>query len=430
MSGSFSFVHAADLHLDSQFKGLEQAALRSGDVPEQVLRRLRDCTFEAFGRIVDLCLERRVDFLLLAGDVYDAADKSLRAQIRFRDELARLAGSGISAFVVHGNHDHCSGWRAGLEYPDSVHFFSDREVESRPYLRGGREIARIYGVSYPRQAVFEDYSARFKRDQDSPFAVALLHCNVGGQEGHENYSPCRLSDLRARGFDYWALGHVHSRAVLSSGRPWVAYPGCPQGRSPREAGERGCFIVNVSGGGNVSQEFIPVEAVRWEAVNTSIEGLYSDQDLLDKLAEDLLERREKAGGKPLVARVNLTGRGLLHKNLARPSYLENLAGELRSRLAGDEESFILLESLRAATGAGADLAGLAASDTLLGDLLTLAGKALTEQELREELRRSLAVLVEHPRAGKYLAAPGEAELDELLERAGNLAVDLLLESDE
>lgn len=427
MSVGFTFVHAADLHLDSQFRGFGQALLNGEGVPEGILRRLRNCTFEAFERIVDLCIERKAGFLLLAGDIYDVADKSLRAQIRFRDGLARLADAGIAAFVVHGNHDHCSGWRADLKFPDTVHIFSDKEIESRPFVRDGREIARIYGISYPGQVVVEDYAARFNRDKDSTFAIALLHCNVGGIAGHENYAPCRLNSLLNKGFDYWALGHVHNRTVLNPAGPCVAYPGCPQGRHPRENGERGCFVVNVSDNAQVSLEFVPVSPVRWEVVEVSIEGLGNDQELLDRLLECLLGLRKKAGGKPVVARVSLTGRGALHRNLARPAYTANLAQELRGLLPKGVENFVYLESIRAATGAEVDLDELARSDTLLGDLLGLAFKARGDGALRAALRRSLAVLLEHPRAGKYLEEPGEAELDRLLERAGEMALDLLME---
>ena len=428
MSGGFTFIHAADLHLDSQFRGLEQAALSGGGADAMVLRRLRDCTFEALEAMVDLCIHRKVDFLLLAGDIYDAADKSLRAQIRFRDQLNRLADAGIPAFVVHGNHDHGAGWRADLRFPDTVHFFSDREVEARPYLKNGQEIARIYGISYPRQTVLENYAARFHRDKNVPFAIALLHCNVGGVAGHQNYAPCRLSDLLGSGFDYWALGHVHSRTVLTPAGPWAVYPGCSQGRNPRETGDKGCFLVSVLDTGSVTLEFVPVGPVRWEAIEVSIEGLSGDQELLDRLEVSLLQRRE-AARKPVIARVSLTGRGLLHKNLTRPAYAENLAQELRCRLSVEEENFLCLESIEVATGAEVDLEELAGSDTLLGDLLALAGQARQKGELRDELKRSLSVLLEHPRAARRLGEPTGPELDELLERAANMAVDLLLEDE-
>lgn len=424
MSDSFTFVHAADLHLDSQFKGFELAALNSGMATERVLRRLRNCTFEAYDHIVDLCIKKKADFLLLAGDIYDAADKSLRAQLRFRDGLVRLAGAGIQAFVVHGNHDHCSGWRADIELPETVHIFSDQEVEARPVSRDGREIACVYGISYPGQVVAEDYSSRFVRQAGTPFAIALLHCNVGRMEGYENYAPCRLKDLIRKGFDYWALGHVHNQVILHSAGPCVVYPGCPQGRHHREAGDKGCFLVHVRGG-NVTAEFVPVASVRWETVSMSIAGVTSDLVLLDKLEEKLLGLREILGGKSLVVRVLLLGRGILHKNLARASYLDHLLQELRSRFPIAEESFLWIESIRNTTKGEVNQAELAGTDTLLGDLLSLVKEARVDQHLRLDLRQALVDLIEHPRAGNYLESPSEADFDDLLDMAGELAVDLL-----
>ncbi len=430
MCESFSFVHAADLHLDSQFKGFAQSFLNGESAPGEILTRLRDCTFASFGRIIDLCIERKVDFLLLAGDIYDVADNSLRAQIRFRDELARLAGAGIPAFVVHGNHDHLGGWRADLKYPDTVHIFSGRGAEARPVMRDGREIARIYGFSYPRQAVYKNCATLFRREPDAPFAIALLHCNVGGIEGHENYSPCKLNDLLHRGFDYWALGHVHSRVIMNQTRPCVVYPGCSQGRSVSEAGDKGCFFVSVSDVGDVDLEFVPLSAIRWEKVRASIDGLLDDQELLDKLEESLLALRGGSVDSLVVARILLTGRGVLHKNLIRSSYTGGLAQELRSRFAEKGGGYVFLESIRAATGADVDRAELARSDSLLGDLLGLADKALVDRQLRTELACSFDALIQHTRAARYIEAPGEKEFDALLEMAGDMAVDLLWEGDD
>ncbi|MCL6634992.1 MAG: hypothetical protein K6T29_04400 [Peptococcaceae bacterium] len=161
----------------------------------------------------------------------------------------------------------------------------------------------------------------------------------------------------------------------------------------------------------------------------SIEGMGSDQELLDWVLAGLLEARLKAGGGPLVARVFLTGRGILHRHLGRPSYMANLTHELQDRLPLAEEDFICLESILASTGAAVDLEELARSDTLLGDLLSLVRQARDDGGLRAELRRSLEGLLEHPRAGRYLDVPGEAELDRLLARAGELAVDLLAEGE-
>ncbi|OPX83746.1 MAG: putative metallophosphoesterase YhaO [Pelotomaculum sp. PtaB.Bin104] len=424
MSGSFTFVHTADLHLDSQFRGFELAGANRDRVPGKVLRRLRNCTFEAYERIVDLCIEQRADFLLLAGDIYDVADKSLRAQLKFRDGLVRLAEAGIQAFVVHGNHDHCAGWRADLEFPKTVHIFSDQAVEHRPVFRGGREIATVYGISYPGPAVAEDLAGRFERRPGASYAIALLHCNVGRMAGYENYAPCRLSDLLRKGFDYWALGHVHSQVWLNPSGPGVAYPGCPQGRHHREAGDKGCLLVKVTGE-NAAIQFVPTATVRWETVRISIEGVNSDQVLLEKLEERLLGLWQSLDEKSLVVRVQLIGRGALYKHLARAAYLDNLLGELRGRFSLTGESFIWIDSISNGTKGAVDKAELAATDTLLGDLLSMAQRARADQKLKQELLGALASLIEHPRAGRYLELPHGADFDDLLDRAEELAIDLL-----
>lgn len=424
MSDSFSFVHAADLHLDSQFRGFALAGANGGRAPEKVLQRLRNCTFEAYERIVDLCITQKADFLLLAGDVYDVADKSLRAQLKFRDGLVRLAEAGIQAFVVHGNHDHFAGWRADIDFPKTVHIFSEQEVGYRPVLRGGREIAGVYGISYPGPAVSEDYASRFERRAGTPFSIALLHCNVGGMPGHENYAPCRLQDLRRKGFDYWALGHVHNHVLLNTSGPCVAYPGCPQGRHQRETGDKGCFLVHVTGE-NAEVEFTPTATVRWETVNISIAGLDSDQALLEQLEKRLLELWQASGGKSLVVRVLLSGRGVLYKHLARASYVENLLVELRGLFPQEEDSFLWIESIINGTKREVDKKELSATDTLLGDLLSLAQEAMTDHTLRQELIGALDVLNEHPRAGRYLERLDGEDFEDLLDRAGDLAVDLL-----
>ena len=205
----FRFLHTGDLHLDSPFVGL------TAEAPPEVARALRDSTLQAWERIVKLALDEQVDFAVVAGDAFEHANRTLLAQVRFRDGLERLATAGIPSFVVTGNHDPLSGWEPTVRWPEAVHRFGAEAVEGRPVLRAGREIARVYGISYPVRDVTENLALRFRRDADTPYAVAVLHANVGGQPGHLPYSPCTLSDLRASGIEYWALGHVHKPGILS-----------------------------------------------------------------------------------------------------------------------------------------------------------------------------------------------------------------------
>ncbi len=227
----FCFVHAADLHLDTPFKGV-------GRTNEFVARSLREASLEAYDSLATLCIERRAAFLVLAGDIYDGAHRGVRAQLRFLDGLERLGRAGIPALVVHGNHDPIgSGWAAISSWPASVHIFGSSSVETVPVLGEDGTIAHVHGISYGQRDVSENLVRRFPVAVGSGFHVGLLHCNVLGRDsGHASYSPCSLDDMAVTGLDYWALGHIHTRAVLS-GRPhgdeqWVVYPGNLQARSP------------------------------------------------------------------------------------------------------------------------------------------------------------------------------------------------------
>ena len=211
------FVHAADLHLDSPFGGIRTEA------PPHVADRLYRATFDSYENIVSLCLRERVDALLVAGDIYDGADRSLRAQLRFNEGLKRLDTAGIRTFVCHGNHDPLDGWEARLDLPPGCVRFGP-EVSSAPVFPLEPERAMVHGISYPQRVVTENLSQHFRPPYSSGFNAGLLHANVGGNAAHDNYSPCTVDDLSETGIDYWALGHVHTRQVLRRDRPAIVYP--------------------------------------------------------------------------------------------------------------------------------------------------------------------------------------------------------------
>lgn len=427
MDMGFSFIHASDLHLDSPFRGFSQLGFADEQTVENVLRQLRDCTFTALDNIVKACLEYKVDFLVLAGDIYDLADRSLRAQLRFREALQRLAGAGISVFVTYGNHDHDEGGRASLTWPDNVHFFAAGEVEAQSVVRRGKEMARVYGISYPRRDVSENYALRFKRESDAPFAVAALHCNVGGHSEHANYAPCSLDELVQAEFDYWALGHVHSRSLLRKQAPWVVYPGSTQGRHLRETGAKGCYLVRVTSGGVADLRFLETDCVRWEQVQVLIDGLVTEQELLDRLDDQLIKLRNLHEGRSLVVRLKLTGRGSLHKQLLHTDTLDGMVEELRYRFAGPAGQFIWPESIQRSTTALMDKKALRESETLLGDLLSISQEARSGGHVQDKLVQTLAVF--HDRAARYLSMPEGEDFNALLETAEEMALDLLWEEE-
>ena len=270
------FVHAADLHLDSPFVGIKAAA------PENVASALRDATFSAYENIIDLCIEEQVDALLVAGDVYDSADRSLRAQLRFVDGLRRLDEAGIRSFICHGNHDPLDGWEARLNYPGSCTRFLN-DAQAVPIFEEDPRRSVVHGISYATGDVAENLVPRLGRGDPETFSIGLLHASVVSDSAHENYAPCSLDDLERSGIDYWALGHVHTRQVLSERSPTVVYPGNPQGRHPNERGARGVYLVEVDDTGGVRLDFKAVDVVRWGQADLDVSGTDTVPDLIEAL---------------------------------------------------------------------------------------------------------------------------------------------------
>jgi exonuclease SbcD len=435
----FRFLHTGDLHLDSPFAGLSAGA------PPHVATELRDATLIVWDRIVQLALDEPVDFIVVAGDVFEHANRTLLAQIRFRDGVARLGEAGISSFVVTGNHDPLSGWEPSVVWPASMHRFGADEVGAVAVMRGGAEIARVYGISYAVRDVTDNLATRFLRDADAPFAIGVLHANVGGQPGHQAYAPCTVSDLRASGIDYWALGHVHQPGVLSAAHPTIVYCGNPQGRDSGEAEARGCWIVDVAADGVAVPRFVPVDAVRWCLVEVAIDGIETEDALIDRVAESVATAHE-AAERSIVTRVTLTGRGRMHESLQRTGFLEHLYRLALERMSLGGPMWAWIESLRDATRPVVDLAGAGAPGTFIGELLAQAEAAreavrtgvATAVDADADERMALAIewdevldeLYGHHRARRVLAAgrPSTDRLVELLTDAERLAVDRLLEA--
>ncbi len=414
----FKFVHAADLHLDTPFRGVPADSGLTGT--------FQQATFRAFSRIVDLCLREHVAFLLLAGDLFDAKDRSVRARLALRRELERLDVAGIRAFIVHGNHDPLSGDTGALGLPGTVKVFGPdwEEVEVH---REGRLLCRVQGLSYPDVEVRENLSARFRRTAPD-FTVGLLHANLGGAEGHANYAPCTVEDLAARGLDYWALGHVHTRAEYAlPGGAVAVYPGNPQGRHVNEPGERGCVLVEVEEG-RTRRRFVPVDGVRWHRLEVTLTGLGTLEALMGAVTEQVdASCAQELDGHAV--RLTLTGRGPLHRELSRPEALGQLEAELREQLSRRHPP-VLLESLRDASRPEVDLETVRLSGgftgTLLAEAEALAGDAEALKGLWEDAElRALGQRL------RRLGVEGlETPRPELVEEAGLRVVEQLHEEEE
>ena len=405
------FVHAADLHLDSPFRGIRNEA------PDYVAETLRRATFDAYENIIDLCLRERVDALLVAGDIYDGADRSLRAQLRFVDGLKRLGDAGIRSFVCHGNHDPLDGWEARLALPDGCVRFGP-EVTGEPAFPDDPQRATVYGISYPQQVVTENLSLHFRVPESSGFKIGLLHANVGGNTSHDNYSPCTVADLADSPIDYWALGHVHTRQVLRQERPTVVYPGNSQGRHPLETGERGVYLVDVDDFGAVRLDFRPVDVVRWQTLEVGIAGLETEQELFDAVDRTVAASAESAGGRAVVFRLTLTGRGPLHGWLRRAGTTEELLERLNDQYA-NARPWMWCERLQLDTASPVNREQVVQREDFAGDLARLSATLRDDPDTLTEFRESLRALYVNSNAGQYLKGhlPSDEELRELLAAA-------------
>lgn len=339
MSGSFRFVHAADLHLDTPFQGI------AGPVPE-VGKALQEASLQAWDNVVALTIEREAAFLLIAGDVYDGADRGVRAQLRFVDGLRRLDAAGICSFIVHGNHDPLDGWSAIRDWPAGVKVFGPAEVQTEAFAIDGQEVL-VHGISYATRDTQENLASRFRASKDGSLNIGLLHTNAGSNAEHASYAPCSLGDLDAAGMDYWALGHIHKQMFLREGGPWVAYSGDTQGRSPKpsEAGSKGVLVAEVSGSIIGPVKFEPVDVVRFVRCAVSIDDIVDVGALESRIVDLVDELRRGSDERSLLVRVVLEGRGPVATDLRREDAVAGLTTALREGYAG-LDPFVWIESVK------------------------------------------------------------------------------------
>ncbi len=422
--GTLSFVHAADLHLDSPFVGI------SG-IDQELGERLAKATFQAYEAIIELSIDKNVDLLLIAGDVYDSADKSLYAQVTFIEGLRKLETAGIQVFICHGNHDPLDGWSASLKWPANVHIMSGDEIEVVEFKKEGETAAFVVGVSYPTRHIMKNLVKEFlKKEENWPFTIGLLHCSVGNNPEHAPYAPCTLQDLKELGYDYWALGHIHTPSIVCNEAPVVIYPGNPQGRHPGETGARGCYYVEVSYGetsseGVVTTSFIETDSVRWHIKEISIEGLENEGDLIESLQNQLEDIRESSRGRSAICRLVLKGRGALHYTLREEGFIEELLRLLRE----DEicsRQFVWVERIEDETLFPIERELLFKREDFVGVLEKTVESLKTDEKAFDELREALFPLFNSRQGRKLIDRIDEEEMNALIQRAENLLLDALL----
>ncbi len=291
----FRFLHAADVHLDSPLSGLDR--YEGAPVAE-----IRTATRRAFAELISLAIEEQVAFVLLAGDIFDGELRDFNAALFFNSQMARLKEHEIRAYVVYGNHDAASRMGKQLPSPDNVHIFSTRSAET---VRLEEIDVAIHGRSFARSAVTDDLSAKYPAAAHGCFNIGVLHTALDGREGHDPYAPCTVDGLLSKGYDYWALGHVHCREIVHKA-PWIVFPGNVQGRDIGEAGSKGCTLVAVDGD-EVSLEHRDVDVFRWYRCEVDAGGANDGHDIVERVAQELERMREAADDRPFAVRLSVVG---------------------------------------------------------------------------------------------------------------------------
>ena len=417
------FVHAADLHLDSPLLAL------SRQEPRQV-ERMRRATREAFERMIDLCIDQEVALLLLAGDLYDHDCPNMQIAVFLRSQLKRLEQKGIRVVIIKGNHDAGNKITSALALPANTRILSEQKPETITFDDLPVRVA-VHGRSFRPGPIAENLAASYPPALRGHYNIGLLHTSLAGTTDHDAYAPCTLEELTTHGYDYWALGHIHKRAVLSRD-PLVIFPGNLQGRHAKESGPKGCFLVEADDAGRtVAAEFVPLDVVRWHRAEVDLKGRNIEGELVEGIRGALAQAYRDGDGRPGAVRIVLTGRTSLYRHIERtPHRLRQTTLELAAELAGDD---IWIEKIvNSTTAPGERLDAMSSDDThdLVGIMQEIAGITeligpLLAKEL-EPLRSKLpGELKEHPSL-KLMETPGlcREALEKLRPRfAARLAAD-------
>lgn len=300
---SFRFIHAADLHLGSPFQGL---ALKDADLADLFIEASR----KAFSALVDEAVERKVDFFVVAGDVYDGDWKDNKIGLFFNREVARLERAGIPVFLLKGNHDAESVITRTITLPKNVSEFPTAKPGT---FRLEHLKVALHGQGFAERSASENLALAYPKPDVGWFNIGVLHTSLTGREPHAPYAPCSVEDLRSRGYDYWALGHVHDFEIVAKD-PLVVFPGNLQGRSIRETGAKGAVLVTVEDG-RISHERLITDSARFAELNIAVEMEDTPAALLRRVEDAIEPLVEAMEGRPLALRVRMFGKSRVRNQL-------------------------------------------------------------------------------------------------------------------
>jgi DNA repair protein SbcD/Mre11 len=398
-SDSFRFIHAADLHIDSPLRGLEA-------YPGAPTDRLRNATRDAFENLVQLAIDETVAFVIIAGDLFDGQWKDMNTGIWTAGQFRKLERAGIPVCLIRGNHDAESKVRTGIRWPGNVHEFSVRKPQTFTSTQLGLPESIdvvVHGQGFARPDIQEDLAADYPEAVAGHFNIGVLHTSLTGDPAHDRYAATTVEVLRNRGYDYWALGHIHIRSEPPiSKEPYVAFSGNTQGRHIRETGAKGCLLVSVEDGGLASVEFRDTDTLRWHRAAVALDQADTLNELYEKTRDALQECLDQSDGRFAAVRVEISGACEAHREIVRPGIQEEVVSQIRD-IANEWDDEIWIEKVKLNTAAPINVEQLRQGHDLLGELLRdVASLSEDTDQLSELIAESLATL--SAKAGPELQA--------------------------
>jgi DNA repair exonuclease SbcCD nuclease subunit len=352
------FIHCADVHLDTPLQGLAH-------YPGAPVDEIRNATRRAFEKVLNAAISEKVDFIIIAGDLYDTGLKSFESALFFNKEMARLKDAGIDVYLIHGNHDAASKLIKQLRPPRNVKVF--RSTEPQTILNQELRIA-IHGQSFATPEVTEDLAEKYPPPVPNYFNIGILHTNLGGVSEHANYAPCSLQSLKNKGYQYWALGHVHNGQILCTD-PYIVYPGNIQGRNGKEQGEKSCEMVTVSETGTISMKKILTSVVPWVEAEIDVSGCQTADDVYEKVRIRFGQLLSESKDRVTAVRLRIVGATDAHSELNRDA--EQIRNEAISIASECGDGLFWVERVQLATQPRWDREALLKRDDPIGEVVRI-----------------------------------------------------------
>ncbi|MCK8606649.1 metallophosphoesterase family protein [Apilactobacillus ozensis] len=252
------FIHTADLHLESPFRGI-----LGDNFPSNLKKMILNSTFNAFTNLVNDAISKKVDFILIVGDIFDIENPTPKAKLFLQEKFQQLNEANISVFMSYGNHDYHAN-DLGI-YPKNVYVFPEQVTNK--IINIDNKTIGICGFSYTNKWISEKKINEYPIKKNIDYQIGTFH----GEQGNEsNYASFMIDDLLAKHYDYWALGHIHKRQQLNV-EPPVWYSGNIQGRHKNENGDKGYLLVDTDNDSKAN--FISTSVIDWNSMDLKVDDL-------------------------------------------------------------------------------------------------------------------------------------------------------------